>query len=92
MLIAIKGISNELFLGANEYAYGPMKIWKKGIHTCGLTINSIAGDYDKPSFQVEFPLWSFNARNKLKCQIMFSWVVSSDNTFLIAVLALENSN
>lgn len=66
ILIVIKGISNELFMGANECAYGPMKNWKKEIHMCGSTISSIAGNYDKPSFQVEFPLQWFNARKQIE--------------------------
>lgn len=59
------------------------KFEKKEMNICGLTINSIAGDYDKPNFQVEFPLQRFYARKQIEMP---------DNVQLSCVLRQHSSN
>ena len=65
MLVAIKSIPTEFFMGANKFVYSPMKIWKRNQYVW-INHKLNVGDYDKPNFQVEFPLQWFHARKQIE--------------------------
>ena len=65
MLVAIKSVHIEFLWVLTSLLIVQWK-FEKEINMCGLTINSIVGDYDKPNFQVEFPLQWFHARKQIE--------------------------